>query len=61
MDQWIDPKILDGAIREGAFLYQRIAGAFARLHNGNLRWYALSILLGISGVSLYLLILAGGV
>jgi len=59
--QWIDPRILDGTIRKSDFLYREIAGAFARLHNGNLRWYALSILFGISGISLYLLILAGGV
>jgi len=59
-DQFIDPKIIDGSLRGLVTLYRGVAAQSARLQNGNLRWYALTFLLGVSGISLYLLIAIGG-
>ncbi len=60
IDRCIDPKIIDGSLRGLVALYRGIALQSARLQNGNLRWYALTFLLGVSGLSLYLLIAIGG-
>jgi len=59
-DRLIDPKIIDGSLRGLVALYRGVAAQSARLQNGNLRWYALTFLLGVSGISLYLLIAIGG-
>ncbi len=59
-DRLIDPKIIDGSLRGLVALYRGVAAQSARLQNGNLRWYALTFLLAVSGISLYLLIAIGG-
>jgi NADH-quinone oxidoreductase subunit L len=57
----VDNTLIDGAIQAAVRTYLLFADRFAWLQNGLMRWYALYILLGISGVSLYLIVAAGGV
>jgi NADH-quinone oxidoreductase subunit L len=57
----IDNTLLDGAILSVVRAYRLIAVQFARLQNGQLRWYALFFMAGVSALSLYLLTATGGV
>ena len=57
----IDTLLLDGVILAVVKGYRLIAMQFARLQNGQLRWYALFFMAGVSALSLYLLVATGGV
>ena len=56
----IDPKIFDGFINLNVWLYLTASKLFTRLQNGKVRYYALYILAGVSGMSLFLIYKLGG-
>jgi len=51
----IDPKIFDGFINLNVWFYLTASKLFTRLQNGKVRYYALYILAGVSGMSLFLI------
>jgi len=51
----IDPKIFDGFIDLNVWLYLTASKLFTRLQNGKVRYYALYIVVGVSGMSLFLI------
>ena len=55
----IDPKIFDGFINLNVTLYMASSKQFAKLQNGNVRFYALYILAGVSVMSFYLIFKLG--
>jgi len=55
----MDPKIFDGFINLNVWGYRRSAFFFTKLQNGKVRYYALYILIGVSGLSCYLLLKLG--
>ena len=55
----MDPKIFDGFINFNVWGYRKSALFFAKLQNGKVRYYALYILIGVSGMSCYLLLKLG--
>ena len=55
----IDPRIFDGFINFNVWGYRRSALLFAKLQNGKVRYYALYILIGVSGMSYYLILKLG--
>ncbi len=57
--QVIDPKIFDGFINFNVWGYRKSAVLFAKLQNGKVRYYALYILVGVSGMSYYLIFKLG--
>ncbi|WP_236579165.1 NADH-quinone oxidoreductase subunit L [Hydrogenimonas urashimensis] len=59
-DRVVDNRLVDGIIGLGVGGYRLMAGGFALLQNGNVRWYALYIMAGIAGLSLYILQGIGG-
>ncbi len=59
-DRVVDRALLDGMIYAVAGGYRTVAAQFARLQNGQLRWYALILMAGVSALSFYLLVAAGG-
>ena len=59
-DRVVDNRLIDGAIGAALFGYRAAALGFGRLQNGSLRWYALYMLAGLCGLSIYLLLTVGG-
>ena len=55
----MDPKIFDGFINFNVWGYRKSALFFSKLQNGKVRYYALYILIGVSGMSCYLLLKLG--
>ena len=55
----IDPKIFDGFIKLNVLAYTKSSLLFAKLQNGKVRYYALYTLLGVSSMSLYMLLKLG--
>jgi NADH-quinone oxidoreductase subunit L len=55
----MDPKIFDGFINFNVRCYRKSALFFSKLQNGKVRYYALYILIGVSGMSCYLLLKLG--
>jgi NADH-quinone oxidoreductase subunit L len=55
----MDPKIFDGFINFNVWGYRKSALYFSKLQNGKVRYYALYILIGVSGMSCYLLLKLG--
>jgi NADH-quinone oxidoreductase subunit L len=55
----IDPKIFDGFINLNVWGYTKSAQLFSKLQNGKVRFYAMYILVGISGISFYMLFKLG--
>jgi NADH-quinone oxidoreductase subunit L len=55
----IDPKIFDGFINLNVSAYTKSSLLFAKLQNGKVRYYALYTLIGVSGMSLYMLLKLG--
>jgi len=51
----IDPKIFDGFINLNVWFYLTASKLFSRLQNGKVRYYALYILAGVSGMSMFLI------
>jgi len=51
----IEPKIFDGFIEFNVRTYTKSATLFSKLQNGNVRYYALYFLVGISAMSYYIL------
>jgi NADH-quinone oxidoreductase subunit L len=51
----IDPKIFDGFINLNVWFYLSAAKLFTRLQNAKVRYYALYILAGVSGMSIFLI------
>jgi len=60
-EQVVDALVFDGIILAVVRGYRGIAAQFSRLQNGQLRWYALLFMAGVSALSLYLLAVTGGV
>ena len=59
-DQVIDKRIFDGLIGISVFGYRDAGRYFAALQNGKVRYYALYILAGVAAMSLFILIVLGG-
>ncbi|WP_300365814.1 NADH-quinone oxidoreductase subunit L [Hydrogenimonas sp.] len=59
-DKIVDNRIIDGIIGMTVGGYRFMAGGFALLQNGSVRWYALYIMAGVGGLSLYILQSMGG-
>ncbi len=59
-DQVIDKRIFDGLIGFSVFGYRDAGRYFAALQNGKVRYYALYILAGVAAMSLFILIVLGG-
>jgi NADH-quinone oxidoreductase subunit L len=59
IEKVIDPKLFDGFINLNVWAYLGLAGLFAKLQNGKVRYYALYILAGVSLMSCYMLIKLG--
>lgn len=59
IEKFMDPKIFDGFILLNVWVYKKSAVIFARLQNGKVRYYALYILVGISAMSMYMLLKLG--
>lgn len=55
----IDPKIFDAFINLSVWTYQKSAVVFSKLQNGKIQMYALYILVGVSGMSYYILFKLG--
>lgn len=55
----IDPKIFDGFINLNVWGYAKSAQLFSKLQNAKVRFYAMYILIGISGISFYMLLKLG--
>lgn len=55
----IDPKIFDGFINFNVWGYTKSAQLFSKLQNAKVRFYAMYILIGISGISFYMLLKLG--
>jgi NADH-quinone oxidoreductase subunit L len=55
----IDPKGFDGFIKLNVWLYRSSGVIFSKLQNGMVRYYALYMLLGISCMSIYIIIKLG--
>ena len=55
----IDPKIFDGIINFNVWSYKKLAVVFSKLQNGKVRFYTLYILIGVSGMSYYMLFKLG--
>jgi len=55
----IDPKAFDGFIKVNVWLYRSGGVMFSKLQNGLVRYYALYMLVGISGLSVYIIIKLG--
>ncbi|WP_456452797.1 NADH-quinone oxidoreductase subunit L [Hydrogenimonas sp.] len=60
LGQVVDRRLIDGAIYLVTGLYRAAALGFASLQNGSVRWYALYMLAGLCGLSLYLAMAMGG-
>jgi NADH-quinone oxidoreductase subunit L len=56
----VDQRLIDGVIFLSLGLYRTAARGFAALQNGSVRWYALYMLAGLCGLSVYLAMAAGG-
>lgn len=52
----LDPKVFDGFIRLNVWLYRSGGVMFSKLQNGLVRYYALYMLVGISALSIYMII-----
>jgi NADH-quinone oxidoreductase subunit L len=57
--QVIDPKGFDGFIKLNVWLYRSSGVIFSKLQNGMVRYYALYMLIGISAMSIYIIIKLG--
>jgi len=55
----MDPRIFDGFINLNVWGYRKSALLFTKLQNGKVRYYALYILIGVSGMSYYLILKLG--
>lgn len=55
----IDPKIFDGFINFNVWGYTKSAQLFSKLQNAKVRFYAMYILIGVSGISFYMLLKLG--
>ncbi|MEA2048541.1 MAG: NADH-quinone oxidoreductase subunit L [Campylobacterota bacterium] len=55
----MDPKVFDGFIHFNIWGYTKTALLFTKLQNGKVRYYAIYILMGISAMSLYMLLKLG--
>jgi NADH-quinone oxidoreductase subunit L len=55
----LDPKIFDGFINFNVWGYTKSAQLFSKLQNAKVRFYAMYILIGISGISFYMLFKLG--
>jgi NADH-quinone oxidoreductase subunit L len=55
----IDPKIFDGIIKVNIWAYLSSGKFLTKMQNGKVRYYALYMLVGISGMSMYIIIKLG--
>ncbi|SFZ97407.1 NADH-ubiquinone oxidoreductase chain L [hydrothermal vent metagenome] len=58
-EKFIEPYIFDGFINLNVFIYRKAATVFAKTQNGNVRYYALYILAGVSAISYYMMMKLG--
>ena len=59
-DRVVDKLLFDGVIGLSIFGYRAAGRRFAALQNGKVRYYALYILLGVAAMSLFILMMLGG-
>ena len=58
-EKFVEPYIFDGFINLNVFVYRQAAVVFAKMQNGNVRYYALYILAGVSAISYYMMMKLG--